>query len=441
MKQDIQTLGSKTLEMTFSLLSAKKSGLEVEKLHQEYSAAANLGRAGHMKDSLAIRKSILEEIYESHEISRDSLEYYPPVFHSNWMSWFGHQSNIFIHKYAQDFGIIPVGSRLALSEEDRLRIPVLENPSSLLDLTISTNSSWLKVLPVGQYSFIQECGPINHIFERTDLIRGFGVFMDIHSLFNVVCENIAISERRLSFPQLYLVQSHRRLLEFFPDLVRFDSFAVLHLRESGSSDDSKSVRFANYASAIDVLAKENIATIRIGAGPNSRILEPLEPRFGLFDLGVLPLKLHQALHPYLFTESKLVITTHSGVHTLPSLAKVPVVYTNCIAPAMNILKRSNGSLTLPKKFRLNGKLMSLEKILDSEFSYAELSLPEFAAKGVQLEENSSREISEAVKQVLQEQQSLDYPPNRIEKTMLHFETLATGRVPDSYLDLNPWFHS
>jgi hypothetical protein len=108
---------------------------------------------------------------------------------------------------------------------------------------------------------------------------------------------------------------------------------------------------------------------------------------------------------------------------------------------MNILKRSNGSLTLPKKFRLNGKLMSLEKILDSEFSYAELSLPEFAAKGVQLEENSSREISEAVKQVLQEQQSLDYPPNRIEKTMLHFETLATGRVPDSYLDLNPWFHS
>jgi putative glycosyltransferase (TIGR04372 family) len=193
--------------------------------------------------------------------------------------------------------------------------------------------------------------------------------------------------------------------------------------------------------AIDELIRNGISVIRLGMGTGEGKISPLKPRFGLFDMAVHPSRIHQSLHPYLLSKAKIVITTHSGVHVLPSLAQVPVIFTNCIAPGMSVLDRSPGSLSIPKKFMKRGKYLSLEQIFNSNLSYAELNLDEFRKIDVELEENSALEILSAVQQTLLELDNQTFQPSPIGNLMFNYQTLANGRIPNSYFEFNPWFYN
>ena len=437
----VSKIGSKSLTLIQDMFMNNRNSFNLEVLHERYSDAANLGRAGFMKESILARINILNDIYSHYGLSTSDMDYHPPFLHRNWTEWFGHQSMIFALKFGQDFDIIPKGQRYATSfkfESDNSSGQKIKN---LMDLVKSENSNWLKQISLRDFVGLSDVKPLNHIFENSEIVRTKGNFLDIHSFFNLVCSRLRSSNQSLTLHSEYNCRSLEILNSMFPNFSDFESFAVVHLRESKALNDSKRVNFENYDLAINEFIKKGISVVRLGMGSGDGTITPLVPRYGLFDLALYDSKLHESLHPFLLTRAKTVVTTHSGVHVLPSLAQVPVIFTNCIAPGMSVLDRSPGSLSIPKKFKKRGKYLNLEQIFNSNLSYAELNLDEFCKIDVELEENSESEILSAVQQTLFELDNQTFQPNPVGNLMLNYQTLANGRISNSFFEFNPWFYN
>jgi putative glycosyltransferase (TIGR04372 family) len=437
----VSKIGSKSLTLIQDMFMNNNNSINLEVLHERYSEAVNLGRAGFMKESISARIDILNDIYSHCGISPSDMNYYPPFLHPNWIEWFGHQSMIFALKFGQDFDIIPKGQRYATSFEFENDNASSYKAKNLMDLVKSENSNWMKKISLKDFVGLSDVKPLNHIFENSEIVRTKGDFLEIHSFFNLICSRLRSSNQSLTFHSEYNFRSLEILNSMFPNFSDFESFAVVHLRESKTLNDSKRVKFENYDLAINEFIKNGISVIRLGMGSGNGKITPLVPRYGLFDLALYDSRLHQSLHPFLLSRAKTVVTTHSGVHVLPSLAQVPVIFTNCIAPGMSVLDRSPGSLSIPKKFMKRGKYLSLEQIFNSNLSYAELNLDEFRKIDVELEENSALEILSAVQQTLLELDNQTFQPSPIGNLMFNYQTLANGRIPNSYFEFNPWFYN
>jgi len=435
--------GAKTLDITFGLISAKKGEKTLEKLNTAYVAAAHSARRGAMHESIKQRISILEEIYDFNGIEFGNHEYFAPFLHPSWGRWFGHQSNIFALDSAQIFGFATPGTRYLpiqhYSENTSSSKP--RQSWSFQEIVFAKNSHWLKTIPANSLDRLSDFSPLNYLFENSDIIRLTDRFVDIHHLLKI----IFAKHNEVGYPDLlpdtYKTYAKQHLLTILPSLSNYEKFAVLHLRESDDPDDAKKVRLENYLDAIRLIIGRGFAVIRIGTPPTGRPMTKLPNIPGLFDFARFDLESHQGLHPYLLTTSEFVLTTHSGLHALPALAGVPVLATNVIGPGFALLERSTGSLSIPKRFELNGKPMTINQLISSNIGYAEMTLSEFQGYGVDVFENSSEEISLATRQLLDELISKNFSENRLASLMKELGSISNGRVPESYFEINPWFYT
>jgi putative glycosyltransferase (TIGR04372 family) len=436
-------IGAKTLDVTFSLLHTKSRNTSLETLNTAYVEAAHRARYGYMKESIKQRITILDEIYNNNGIKSSDQNYFAPMLHPSWGQWFGHQSNVLALSFAQQFGVVTVGTRyLPVTElSDFSMVSESEERWTLKKIVLESGSNWLKVLPSSSLNEFANFTPANHLFENSDVIRTTHGFLDIHSFLKIIFSKLNQAGPSNFLPDSYTFFARQRLDKLVPGLSRYEKYAVLHLRESGDSDDAKKVSPENYLETIRMITRKGIAVVRIGTGSDNQSMKKLPQIPGLFDLATFDLKLHQDLHPYLLTTSTFVITTHSGVHVLPALAGVPVLSTNCIGPGFQLLERSTGSLSLPKRFELNGKPMPIHQLLSSRVGYAEMTLTEFKNLGVILHENTSEEILVATTQLLYELTNRVHAKNRLANLMAELESISNGRIPDSYFELNPWFLS
>lgn len=436
-------VGAKTLDVTFGLISAKKNERALEKLNSAYVAAAHSARRGAMHESIRQRIAILEEIYDLNGIEFGDLEYFAPFLHPSWGRWFGHQSAIFAMDSAQRFGFATSGTRYLPIQNysENVLSSKARQTWNFQELLLAKNSHWLKAIPANSLDILSDFSPLNYLFENADIIRLVDRFVDIHDLLKIIfAKHNAVGHPDL-LPDAYKIYGKQRLLTILPSLSNYEKYMVLHLRESDDPEDAKKVSLENYLDAIRLIIGRGFAVIRIGTPPTGRPMTKLPKIRGLFDLADFDLESHQDLHPYLLTTSEFVLTTHSGVHVLPALAGVPVLSTNGIGPGFQLLERSTGSLSIPKRFEFNGKPMTINQLLSSHIGYAELSLSEFKGYGVEVFENSSEEISLATRQLLDELISKSFAENRLASLMKELGSISNGRVPESYFEINPWFYT
>jgi hypothetical protein len=214
-------IGAKTLTAVQTMFLNRDNPLNFEELHELYSEAAHLGRAGHMKESIASRIKILNEIYSHYDISSSDIEYFPPFLHPNWSEWFGHQSMIYALNFGQEFGILPPGQRYVTSNSFQLRDSINNSSKNLMDLVIRDNSKWLKKTPLKEFEILSDIKSINHLFENSEILRAKGNFIDIHSFFNLVCSRLMTSGLSLNFDSEYGHESRELLMRLFPNFANF----------------------------------------------------------------------------------------------------------------------------------------------------------------------------------------------------------------------------
>ena len=139
-----------------------------------------------------------------------------------------------------------------------------------------------------------------------------------------------------------------------------------------------------------------------------------------------------------------LLTTNSGPAVVAWSLGTPVLQTNTLAIARNILTASPGSIYLPKKYVSNGsRLNSFSEILGSLEGFAESTLKEKFNQGYQIIENSAYEIQQATLDMFrfletgQHDQTLVPQVNDIRR---EHRAIGYGQIAPSFLSENAnWF--
>jgi len=354
---------------------------DVFKIASDWSYTYSLWNEGKVEQATKIRISLLEKIYDFHKVSENHI---PPAVSNQFFGAFGHHAFVGIYIAAQRLRLIPQSKKIAIIP------PALSND---LNLSMYRND-----LMFTNYSFGKEFTefPLNwHFFERNEIIRGNGKFIEAYDLIDEVFRKDPVSIQNPFFEinDVLLIESQSKLESF--GLTSKDWFVGLHIRDGGKTPALRNQQISNYLPAIKEITDKGGWVIRIGGTEMPPL--PILPR--VIDLTTQPNALRE-VHLYVLAKSKFFIGTCSGPQYFPSLFGVPTLFTNQIGPGRSILTFSKHSIHLPKHYlRNDGKKAGLAEVLNSSFGFGELTLKEFSDRGIHVQENSSEEIRQAVLEI------------------------------------------
>jgi putative glycosyltransferase (TIGR04372 family) len=404
-----------------------KSPFDIFKIASDWSKSYGLWNEGRLEQATKLRVSLLEKIYEMHKVDD---HHFPPAISNQFFGAFGHHAFTGIYIAAQKVGLIPQSKRIALTS------PSIRNDLSLSmyqDNLIFTNYAFSK----GFTEF-----PTNwHTFERIEIIRGKGSFIDSYDLVDKVfrLKPISLENPFFEVSALVIDQSQDKLKEF--GLSQSDWFVGLHIRDGGKTPALRNQQVSNYLPAIKEITDKGGWVIRIGGTEMPPL--PIMPR--VIDLTTQPNALRE-VHLFVLAKCKFFIGTCSGPQFFPSLFGVPTLFTNQIGPGRSILTFSQHSIHLPKHCVMgDGREVGLYEMFNSPFGFGELTLKEFADRDIHIQENTSEEIRQAVVEIfsridgtyLDDDTDLD---KRVAEIRSEFWWTSKGRIASSYLRENEsWF--
>lgn len=402
----------------------KASKVDFGRTYLEWELADRLWRVGEYRKSVEIRKHCLEFLYESEGIS-DS-DYVPPLLSVSWTSAFGHIGSLGIFSTAQRLGIVSTEKRIVL----------VRNQNSLDNITRVFKDSF--VLTPSRYGHSALEHPSQwHISERLQMIKSEAGFICLYDLYDRVFKEL---DETTVLPQVDIEYSEwaRSWLTQL-GLPRGSWFASLHIRDNFGEFDARSASSDKFSDAVDEVIRLGGWVIQFGTNSTQWI----QPRKGLIRLDATVGK-HHDLHLYLLSHSKFLLTTNSGPSVIAWSLGTPVLQTNTTSIARNLLRASRNSLFLPKRYTDGrGRELAFREIAQGRLGYSESSTKELAKIGIQISENTSTEILEATRDIMQLIEGQESPNKLMERlNIIRSETSAVGfgEVAPSFLLKNSdWF--
>ena len=382
-------------------------------------------RLGNYHQAVKIREEILLELYDYQGVT--SKEYFPPVLGTTWSSNFGHLSAIGHHKLAQLLKIIPEGQRCLLDNNKNA------NPELLREVSLG-----MPIVNQNSGTRWSEMPAFWHFSERIRTIKSMDGFIDGNKLFDeIFTENNlkSLKGNYLRLSEQYSNKSLRKLETY--GLPKSAKFVSLHIREGGPIGDPRTQPISSFIPAINEINRNGYWVIRIGDGSMASL--PNMPMV----IDLVPKKYSEkALHAYVLAKSEFYLGTASGPSWVPRIFGVPSLITNLNEVATQAGRAPEGSIHIPKKYiNSKGEMLSLLQMFSQGFAFSSLMLHEIKRMGFSLEPNSSEEIFEATKEIIETVGQNVKRPNLFKESVNSirsiYEPPAWGDFAESFLSRNP----
>lgn len=390
-----------------------------------WEEAERLQRVGKYHQAVKIREEILTEVYEYQGVT--SKDYFPPLLGTTWSSNFGHLSAIGQHRLAKLLKIIPPGERFLLDNNKNA------NPELLREVSLG-----MPIVKQNSGTRWSEMPAFWHFSERIRMVKSSYGFIDSNKLFDEIFSENNLRLLKGNYLGLSEEYSEKSLLKLeIYGLPKSAKFASLHIREGGSRGDPRTQPISSFIPAINEINRNGYWVIRIG----DRNMASLPNMPMVIDL--VPKKYSEkALHAYVLAKSEFYLGTASGPSWVPRIFGVPSLITNLNEVATQAGRAPEGSIHIPKKYINNkGEMLSLSQIFSRGFAFSSFTLHELKQKGYSLEPNSSEEIFEAAKEILNNIKGNKDKPDLFSESVNSIRSIydspTWGNFAESFLSRNP----
>ena len=405
------------------------AGLDIEYVYKEWEKSEKHWNKGEYFKSNDLKRNCLEYVYSSQTVDEQMQILPPPPFMSiGWSIAIGHIGSLGAFVLGQKLGVVPGAKRC---------MPVRDERSSRMIRTFLDED--VTVVPARLGWSIFENPSQWHLSERLQMIRTHENFVSLYELHESVFSHSDVTNPniRLSINSDY-ADASRNLLESL-GLPRDSWFVGFHVREKPNSLDPRNAKIENFYPSLNEVVNKGGWVIRFGTDK----MHPLPIEKNTIDLNEDKSE-HRKLHLYIIAMAAFLLTTNSGPAVVAWSLGTPVLQTNTLAIARNILTASPGSIYLPKKYVSNGsRLNSFSEILGSLEGFAESNLKEKFNQGYQIIENSAYEIQQATLDMFrfletgQHDQTLGPQVNDIRR---EHRAIGYGQIAPSFLSENAnWF--
>jgi putative glycosyltransferase (TIGR04372 family) len=384
-----------------------------------------LQRLGHYHRAVQARKEILTELYDYQGIT--DPHYFPPILGSTWSSNFGHLSSIGHHKLAQQLRIIPEGKRVLLDNNKNANQELLREVSQ--GMTIVSQNSGIRW---------SEMPTFWHFSERIRTIKSMDGFMDGNRLFDEIFteDNLeSLQGKYLYLSDKYSTKAAKELETY--GLPKYAKFVTVHIREGGPFGDPRTQPIASFIAAIKEITRNGYWVIRIGdqtmsSFPDTPMVIDLVPKRNSAT----------ELHAYVLARCEFYLGTASGPSWVPRIFGVPSLITNLNEVGTQVGRAPRGSIHIPKKYlNAQGKALSLSQMFSEGYAFSSLMVHELRRKGFSLVPNSSEEILEATKEIIENINESKKEPSsfrgKVNLIRERFNSPTWGDFSESYISRNP----
>lgn len=401
-------------------------GLNIERVYKEWGKSEKDWNKGEYFKSIELKRNCLEYIYSRQRV--DELRQIPPFMSIGWSAAIGHIGSLGAFVLGQKLGVVPGAKRC---------LPVKDEQSSRMIRNFLEED--LTVVPARIGFSIFENPSQWHLSERLSMVRTHENFISLYELHESVFSHSDVANEGIKLSiDLDYEETSKKLLESMG--MPSDSWFVgLHVREKPNPLDARVAKIENFYPSLNEVVSRGGWIIRFGTDK----MQPLAIKKNIIDLSRDKLE-HRKLHLYIIAKAAFLLTTNSGPSVVAWALGTPVLQTNTLAIARNMLTASAGSIYLPKKYVSNGgRLNSFSEILGSLEGFAESNLKEKFDHGYQIIENSANEIQQATFDMFkfldtgQHNQSLTLQVNDIRKEHC---AIGYGQIAPSFLSENAnWF--
>jgi putative glycosyltransferase (TIGR04372 family) len=406
---------------------SRTNEIDFLRISDEWSYTHHLIQNGEFHKANKLREEILEKIYNYHNV--DDI-FFPTLLCHDFLGPIGHKAFTGIHIMAQEIGLIPKGTRTGFI-----------NREDVSNNLLSLYKGHINLVPYGEGKGFTEL-PINwHMIERSEMIRGKSGFIEPYKL----ADDVFLERERTQDNSLFQIPYEQRQ-NFIQSLRKFgfsedDWFVGIHIRDGSKTSSLRNQKLENYLPAIKEITDRGGWVIRIGGTE----MPPMPKIPKLIDLVTEP-DAGKELHLFVLSQAKFFIGTCSGPQYFPPIFGIPTLFTNQIGIGRSTLTFSKHSFHLPKVYlRNDNSRPSFTEMLSSSFGFGELTIQEYAKRGLRVIENSPEEIKEAVIEMFLRISGSTLPRDeefelRINDIRSQFEWTSKGRISNSYLQANEnWF--
>jgi len=207
-------------------------------------------------------------------------------------------------------------------------------------------------------------------------------------------------------------------------------FVIIHARDSSYKKyDGESYRnseIENFKNAVYWLKRKGLQIIRIG----NTGMKKCSYENQIIDVTTLNLSREkkEVLDLYFIDQCKFLIGSASGPYLMASAFNKPMLLVD-MAPLGNIFPCAKKAIALPKLYRnkSNGKLINFKVVLEYNFSHYRLD-SEFELSGINLKNNSQKEILDATKEIFYRVKNNNFRENFIQRK---FKKIFNKKIHDS----------
>jgi putative glycosyltransferase (TIGR04372 family) len=390
-----------------------------------WEEAERLQRYGKYHRAVKIREEILSELYDFQGISNS--DYFPPILGTTWSSNFGHLSLIGHHKLAQHLGIIPKGSRIILDNN------YTANPELFRE--VCRGDSTVRQISGTRWS---DMPTFWHLSERLRSIKTRDGFVDTSKLIDETFSEknlLSLDGNYFKLSGEYSETSAIKLeLYGLPKLAKF---VTIHIREGGPIGDPGTQPISSFIPAIKEITRNGYWVIRIG----DRSMAKLPDMNKVIDL-VPKNNFGQELHTYALARCEFFVGTASGPSWIPRIFGVPSLITNLYSVGTQVGRAPQGSIHIPKKYvTTKGKMLSLAQLFKYDLAFSSPMTYELTRKGINLESNTSDEILESTKEIIDTLKGAKKEPSVfneiIDSIRRIYDPPAWGNFSESFISKNP----
>ncbi len=400
--------------------------LNIEYIYKQWDRSEEIWKKGEYFKSVEIKRNCLEEIYSKQSL--DELTQVAPFMSIGWSVAIGHIGSLGTFVLGQKLGVVPTEKRC---------VPVKDVQSSRMIRNFLDDD--LTVVPARIGFSIFDNPSQWHLSERLQMIRTNEKFASLYELHESVFSHPSITNEdvALSIDSDYEEYSQNLLQGI--GLPKDSWFVGLHIREKINPDDARNAKIENFYPSINEIVSRGGWVIRFGTDK----MHPLPLEKNIIDLNTDKPE-HMKLHLYIIAKAAFLLTTNSGPSVVAWALGTPVLQTNTLSIARNILTASPGSIYLPKKYVSNGgRLNSFSEILGSLEGFSESNLKEKFKHGYKIVENSASEIHQATIDMFHFLETGKHDQNLIPQVnKIRSENFAVGygQIAPSFLSENAnWF--